>query len=131
MKLTIFIIIFLIAIFVISLFTKVGNQMIRIYKTRSIGIGTLSFLFLLMAILWSFSFHEFCLGDRILSLLHLPSWSNGTSGRHYTIYYALLFLFPALIVGIRNKHNLFVRTGIGGSIVLIVVIASSLFMGIA
>ena len=85
MKLTFFIIIFLIAIFVISLFTKVGNRMIRIYKTRSIGAGTLSFL----------------------------------------------FMFPALIVGIRNKYNLFARIGIGGSIVLIVVITSSLFMGIA
>ena len=106
-------------------------KVIDTYRTRKIGFGTLSFLLLIIGILWSFSIHEFCIGDNVLSALHLKAWSNGTSGRHYTIYYALIFLIPSMILGIKYNENLFAKVGTIGSIILTVVIASSVFMSVS
>ena len=54
---------------------------------KKIGVGTISFLLVAFAILWSFNFglNGFCLGDTVLSLLGMPAWSNGNSGMdiHY------------------------------------------------
>ena len=78
---------------------------------KKIGCGTIAFLLVTFAILWSFSFglNGFCLGDTILSFLGMPAWSNGNSGTHYTIFYSLIFLVPAVLISFKYENDLFAR----------------------
>ena len=76
---------------------------------KKIGCGTIAFLLVTFAILWSFSFglNGFCLGDTILTFLGMPAWSNGNSGTHYTIFYSLIFLLPAVPLSFKYESDLF------------------------
>ena len=76
---------------------------------KKIGVGTTSFLLVTFAILWSFSFglNRFCLGDTVSSFLGVPAWSNGNSGTHYTIFYSLIFLLPAVPISFKYENDLF------------------------
>ena len=76
---------------------------------KKIGFGTVSFLLVILAIVWSFSFglNGFCLGDTVLSFLGMPAWSNGNSGSHYTIFYSLIFLVPAVPISFKYENDLF------------------------
>ena len=78
---------------------------------KKIGFGTVSFLLVIFAIVWSFSFglNGFCLGDMVLSFLGMPAWSNGNSGSHYTIFYSLIFLVPAVPISFKYEYDLFAR----------------------
>ena len=78
---------------------------------KKIGFGTVSFLLVIFAIVWSFSFglNGFCLGDTVLSFLGMPAWSNGNSGSHYTIFYSLIFLVPAVPISFKYEYDLFAR----------------------
>lgn len=79
-----------------------------------LGIGSLSIVLVLLAILWSCNMpflDGICLGDQALSSFGLSSWSNGTTGIHYTVFYGLLLLIPAFILGIRNPSDLFATAG--------------------
>ena len=78
---------------------------------KKIGFGTASFLLVIFAILWSFSFglNGFCLGDTILTFLGMPAWSNGNSGTHYTIFYSLIFLLPAVPLSFKYESDLFAK----------------------
>ena len=78
---------------------------------KKIGFGTASFLLVIFAILWSFSFglNGFCLGDTILTFLGMPAWSNGNSGTHYTIFYSLIFLLPAVPLSFKYERDLFAK----------------------
>ena len=78
---------------------------------KKIGFGTVSFLLVIFAIVWSFSFglNGFCLGDMVLSFLGLPAWSNGNSGTHYTIFYSLIFLLPAVPLSFKYESDLFAK----------------------
>lgn len=93
--------------------------------------GTLSILLFLMAALWSFSFRDFCLGDTILEFLNLKSWSNGNSGTHYTIFYSIIFLIPAIIIGSRHSKHFLSKVGKVASIILFLMIfLNFLFMAV-
>ena len=76
---------------------------------KKIGVGSISLLFLILAIIWSFSFglNGFCLGDAVLSFFNLPAWSNGNSGTHYTIFYSIIFLLPAISISFKYESHLF------------------------
>ena len=78
---------------------------------KKIGCGTIAFLLVTFAILWSFSFglNGFCLGDTILTFLGMPAWSNGNSGTHYTIFYSLIFLLPAVFISFKYENDLFAK----------------------
>ena len=78
---------------------------------KKIGFGTVSFLLVIFAIIWSFTvgLNGFCLGDIILSFLGMPAWSNGNSGTHYTIFYSLIFLLPAVSNSFKYESDLFAR----------------------
>ena len=78
---------------------------------KKIGCGTIAFLLVTFAILWSFSFglNGFCLGDTILSFLGMPAWSNENSGTHYTIFYSLIFLLPAGPLSFKYESDLFAK----------------------
>ena len=78
---------------------------------KKIGFGTVSFLLVIFAIVWSFSFglNGFCLGDMVLSFLGLPAWSNGNSGTHYVIFYSLIFLLPAVPLSFKYESDLFAK----------------------
>lgn len=98
-------------------------------KKKKIGIGSLSLLLVLIAFIWAFEFYGVCIGDHILTTLNIPTWSNmsSASGTHYTIYYALLFLIPALILGLKFKDNLFSKIGALLSIVFITILILCFF----
>lgn len=61
-----------------------------------------------------------CLGDIALNFLGLPTWSNGTTGLHITIFWSLLLLIPAFFIAIRNKKDLFAKSAMWISGVLCV-----------
>ena len=100
-----------------------GNMM------KKIGVGTISFLLVVFAILWSFSFglNGFCLGDTVLSFLDMPAWSNGNSGLHYTIFYSLIFLLPAVLISFKYENDLFTRIAKWISTIFSLVLLVSLF----
>ena len=96
---------------------------------KKIGCGTIAFLLVTLAILWSFSFglNGFCLGDTILSFLGMPAWSNGNSGTHYTIFYSLIFLVPAVLISFKYENDLFARLAKWISTIFSLVLLAGLF----
>lgn len=95
---------------------------------KKIGIGSVSLLLVLIAFIWTFNFFGICVGDYILTTLNISTWSNmsNASGIHYTIYYAFLFLIPALILGLKFKYNLFSKSGTILSLLYIIILIPSL-----
>ena len=96
---------------------------------KKIGCGTIAFLLVTFAILWSFSFglNGFCLGDTILSFLGMPAWSNGNSGTHYTIFYSLIFLLPAVFISFKYENDLFAKLAKWISTIFSLVLLAGLF----
>ncbi len=110
-------------------------------EKKKIGLGSLSLLLVIAAVLWSYNISGFCLGDQILHALNLPAWSNeaATAGRtlsivpfgheaegvHYTVFYSLLFLVPALLLAIKKKDDLFAQVGKWTSLILILLLVIS------
>lgn len=110
---------------------------------KRIGIGSISLLLVILALIWSYNLFGFCLGDNILSVLNLPTWSNGSNhaqfantfsivtfadkgqGIHYTAYYSLIFVLPALVLAIKNKNHLFATTGKWMAIIFIILLLVS------
>lgn len=94
---------------------------------KRVGIGSISLLLVIIALIWNYNIFGFCLGDKVLSMLHLPAWSNGNNGQgiHYTVYYSLLFFLPALALAIKNKNHLFTTTGKWLAIIFIVLLLVS------
>jgi len=99
---------------------------------KKLGIGSLSLVLVIIAIFWCCNIgilNNFCLGDYILSIFNIPSWSNGTTGIHYTIFYSYIFLIPAIFLGIKKKKDLFATVGKTISIILVIILLfGSLFM---
>ena len=96
---------------------------------KKIGFGTASFLLVIFAIVWSFSFglNGFCLGDTILTFLGMPAWSNGNSGTHYTIFYSLIFLLPAVPLSFKYESDLFAGLAKWISTIFSLVLLAGLF----
>lgn len=122
------------------------NQKKRYYmKQKKIGLGSISLLLVIVAVLWSYNISGYCLGDQILHTLNLPAWSNEAAtpertlsivpfghearGVHYTVFYALILLVPAFLLAIKNKEDLFAKVGKWFSLVLtLLLLISPLFM---
>ena len=102
---------------------------------KTIGIGSLSIVLVMIALLWSCNIHfwdNLCVGDYILTEFNLPAWSKGSSGMHYTVWYSLLALIPAFILGKKYEKHLFAVSGkwISGFIAGYLVLSSFLFISI-
>lgn len=100
---------------------------------KKLGVGSFALLLSIVAIIWCCNIHgldNFCLGDTVLGLLRLPSWSNGTEGTHYTVFYGLVFLIPAFILGAKHKQDLFAGAGKIIAGLLIVVCIYGVFLGV-
>ena len=81
---------------------------------KTLGKGSVSLLLVVLALMWSCNLPVLngkCFGDIVLNLLGLPTWSNGTTGLHITIYWSLLLFIPAFFIAIRNKTDLFAKSG--------------------
>lgn len=91
-------------------------------EKKKIGVGSISLLLVVIAVLWSFNINGFCFGDYVLSLLNIPAWSDGTEGIHYTAFSALILLIPALLISLKFKDSLFSKIGKWLSIILIIMI---------
>ena len=101
---------------------------------KKLGIGSLSLLLAVMGILWSMNFpvhyDTFCIGDYVLTRLGLPTWSNGSIGTHYTVFWGLLLYLPAFLLGWKNEQHLFARSGkwISGCIGGYLIVMGCIFM---
>lgn len=98
--------------------------------SKKLGMGSLALLLSIIAIIWCCNIRcldNFCLGDMVLKLLKLPSWSNGANGTHYTVFYGLIFLIPAFILGAKQKQDLFATAGKTIAGFLIVIFTAMLF----
>ena len=81
---------------------------------KTLGKGSVSLLLAVLALMWSCNLPVLngkCFGDIVLNSLGLPTWSNGTTGLHITIYWSLLLFIPAFFIAIRNKTDLFAKSG--------------------
>ncbi len=109
---------------------------------KRVGIGSASLLLVIIALIWSYNIFGFCLGDKVLSILNLPVWANGNNepivntfsivtfahkgqGIHYTAYYSLILVVPALVLAIKNKNHLFAALGKWAAIIFIVLLLVS------
>ena len=96
---------------------------------KTVGKGSLSLLLSIAAFLWMYTIQGRCLGDEILTAINLPAWSNGTSGIHYTVFYAFIFLLPAFLLGVKYNHHKLAAAGKWISAVfMILLLAGMLFM---
>ncbi|MGL5693374.1 MAG: hypothetical protein ACRCXA_04800 [Peptostreptococcaceae bacterium] len=96
-------------------------------KKNKIGIGSLSLLLFIIGYLFSFTFNDICIGDKILTSIGLKAWSNGNSGIHYTLFYSLLFFIPSSILGYKFKNDFGSKVGkILSTIMVITIIVQSL-----
>ena len=80
---------------------------------KTLGKGSVSLLLVVLALVWCCNLpimNGKCLGDIALNYLGLPTWSNGTTGLHITIFWSLLLLIPAFFIAIRNKKDLFAKS---------------------
>lgn len=91
-------------------------------EKRKIGIGSISLLLVIFAFFWAFSIRGFCLGDKVLSLLNIPAWSNGTTGTHYTVFYTYIFLIPSVILSIKFNNDKFAKVSKWISIIFIAIL---------
>ena len=96
---------------------------------KKIDIGTISLLLVIFAFIWSFNILDFCIGDKVLEFLNIPTWSgNGNEQQivdtffivtftkdgqsiHYTVFYSFILLLPALVLAVKNKNDLFTDIG--------------------
>ena len=80
---------------------------------KTLGKGSISLLLVVLALAWCCNLpiqNGKCFGDIVLNFLGLPTWSNGTTGLHITIFWSLLLLIPAFFIAIRNKKDLFAKS---------------------
>lgn len=80
-----------------------------VQNSKKLGVGSLSIAFFGLSVLWSVTKDDICLGDIALRSIGLCAWSNGTSGTHYTIFYTVGFLVPALILAARHREDRFAK----------------------
>lgn len=80
---------------------------------KTLGKGSISLLLVVLALAWCCNLpllNGKCLGDIALNFLGLPTWSNGTTGLHITIYWSLLLLIPAFFIASCNQIDLFAKS---------------------
>ncbi|WP_411738515.1 hypothetical protein [Peribacillus sp. S4] len=106
----------------------VGNSLENVKTHKKLGLGSLSLLLFLLGLLFSFSFGKYgAFGDHILRFIGIDPWSNGDTGLHYTIFYALIFYIPGLMVGYKFKNDWGAKTGENLSLILVILVVLVLF----
>ena len=101
---------------------------------KTLGKGSISLLLVVLALAWCCNLpilNGKCFGDIVLNFLGLPTWSNGTTGLHITIFWSLLLLIPAFLIAIRNKKDLFAESAMwisGAFCIGMVVIGAAIFI---
>lgn len=110
---------------------------------KKIGIGSISLLLVIVAFIWSYNILDFCVGDKILDFFNITTWSGGGSEQqitnsfsiipftkdgqsiHYTVFYSLILLLPAIVLAIKNKNDLFANIGKWLALVFIILLLVS------
>lgn len=88
---------------------------------KKFGIGSLSLVLFILAILWSINtkvLNDFCLGDVVLKSINIPTWSNGNVGVHNTVFYSFIFIVPGIILGCKFPNHRFAKSGKVSSTIL-------------
>lgn len=98
---------------------------------KSVGIGSLS---LILSIIWVFLCITFkngvCYGDILFNNIGLKTWSDGNQGLHYTVFYILIFLVSALVIGCKYINDFGARTGKNISMFLIILMIIGTFFSV-
>lgn len=97
---------------------------------KKYGLGTFSLVLCVLALMWSWNlpvFNDLCIGDQVLSLLNIPTWSGYKYGNirvHYTFISTLVFLIPAFVLGITHRSDSGAKVGmsISGVVMAYIVI---------
>ncbi|WP_115346083.1 hypothetical protein [Listeria grayi] len=74
-------------------------------EKKVIGKGSFSFLYLILGILWAFTWKGQTIGDKVLAYVNLPAWPHGDAGNHYTMFYALPLFVIALFLSLRYPNH--------------------------
>ncbi|MCC3379112.1 hypothetical protein ACFQ5D_04465 [Paenibacillus farraposensis] len=113
---------------VIAILLIIFNLLKR--NEKKIGWGTLSLLLAFLGMAVSFKFGNYILGDKLLSFLGLPAWSNvNNTGFHYTLFLSSILFIPSLIIGYKKPEELGAKIGkLVSSIYLALVIIMILFL---
>lgn len=69
---------------------------------KQVALYILSFALFLFAIAFSFTINNYTLGDQILNFFHIPCWSDGNTGTHYTILYSAMLLIISYLCKPKN-----------------------------
>ena len=72
---------------------------------KAVGLGSLALLLALMGIAWGITLHGVCLGDYVLNLVGLRTWSIGNPTTHVTVFYSLIFFALSFVFGITHKDD--------------------------
>lgn len=98
----------------------VSNNVESVKKNKKLGLGSLSFLLVIVGILFSFTIGEYgAIGDHILRFIGISPWSNGETGTHMTLFYSVVFYIPGFIIGSKYKGDFGAETGRSLSLILI------------
>lgn len=113
---------------VIAILLIIFNLLKR--NEKKIGWGTLSLLLAFLGMAVSFKFGDYILGDKLLSFLGLPAWSNvNNTGFHYTFFLSGILFIPSLIIGYKKPEEFGARIGkLVSSIYLTLTIVTILFL---
>ncbi|MEG1256749.1 hypothetical protein [Clostridium sp.] len=93
----------------------------KLFK-KKVGLGSLSFLLLLVSIVFIFSYIYFSIGGEILGFLGLGPWVEWDIRSPYTMLYSLIFTIPAILLGYKYNNHFGAKAGKSISIAITSVI---------
>ena len=94
---------------------------------KKTGVGSLSLLLVLAALVWSYNIFGFCLGDKVLTYLNLPAWSGdhtelmrnsfSTAFRERTTLRFTPFCCCCLLLGLlQHIRQIYLQKQVNGSL---------------
>ena len=95
------------------------------------GIGSLSLILSIIGVFLCITFKcGVCYGDILFNNIGLKTWSDGNQGLHYTVFYILIFLVQALVIGLKYINDFGARTGKNISIFSIILLIICTFFSV-
>lgn len=95
------------------------------------GIGSLSLILSIIGGFLCITFKSWvCYGDILFNNIGLKAWSDGNQGLHYAVFYILIFLVPALVIGRKYINDFGARTGKNISIFSIILLIICTFFSV-
>ncbi|MHC1682600.1 MAG: hypothetical protein AB6733_06590 [Clostridiaceae bacterium] len=96
---------------------------------KNLGIGSLSLFLCVIGILFAFTFNGFkeSFGDVVIRSIGLKTWSRGSEGTHYTIYYSFIFFLSSVFTGFMYKEDFGATLGKIVSLIILILFSMIIF----